>query len=58
MIDEEDFEITDHFRPAYARTLYNLQGDQVKSYYIAPEDIDYFTKPREAYTIVSRIQNL
>jgi len=45
-------------RPAYARTLYNLQGDQIQSYYIAPEDIKYFAKSREAYTIISRlIQN-
>ena len=57
-ITDPEFDIEKHFRPAYARTLYNLQGDQVKSYYIAPEDIDYFAKPREAYTIISRIHNL
>jgi hypothetical protein len=57
-ITDPEFDMEKHFRPAYARTLYNLQGDQVKSYYIAPEDIDYFAKPREAYTIISRIHNL
>ena len=55
-ITDPEFDMEKHFRPAYARTLYNLQGDQVKSYYIAPEDIDYFSKPREAYTIISRIK--
>jgi len=57
IITDPEFDMEKHFRPAYARTLYNLQGDQVKSYYIAPEDIDYFTKPREAYTIISRIKH-
>lgn len=52
-IDPEDLK---HFKPAYARTIYNLQGDQVKSYYIAEEDIDYLTKCREAYTIISRLK--
>ena len=56
-ITDPEFDMEKHFRPAYARTLYNLQGDQVKSYYIAPEDIDYFAKPREAYTIISRIKH-
>ena len=56
-INDPEFDMEKHFRPAYARTLYNLQGDQVKSYYIAPEDIDYFAKPREAYTIISRIKH-
>lgn len=56
-ISDPEFDMEKHFRPAYARTLYNLQGDQVKSYYIAPEDIDYFAKPREAYTIISRIKH-
>jgi hypothetical protein len=44
-----------HFKPAYARTLYSMQGDQTKSYYMAPEDIHWFSKPREAYTLISRL---
>ncbi len=44
------------FKPAYARTLYNIQGDEVRSYYIAPEDIHWFTSPREAYTLISRLK--
>lgn len=53
----QDIEPSDkrHFKPAYARTLYNMQGDQTLSYYIAPEDIHFFTKPREAYTLISRL---
>jgi len=47
-----------YFRPAYARTLYNMQGDECKLYYIAPEDIDWFLNPRMAYTLISRIKNL
>ena len=45
-----------NFKPAFARTLYNLQGDQVKSYYLAPEDVHWFTQPRSAYTLISRLQ--
>lgn len=44
-----------HFKLAYARTLYNMQGDQTRSYYMAPEDIHWFSKPREAYTLISRL---
>jgi len=45
-----------HFKLAYARTIYNLQGDEVKSYYLAPEDEQYFTQPRFAYTLISRLK--
>lgn len=44
-----------HFKLAYARTLYNMQGDETRSFYMAPEDIHWFTKPREAYTLISRL---
>ncbi len=46
-----------HYRTAYARTLYNMQGDECKSYYLAKEDIHWFTTPRIAYTLISRIKN-
>jgi len=51
-IDPEDRK---HFDVAYARTLYSVQGDAFKSIYIAPEDLHFFTKPREAYTLISRL---
>lgn len=44
------------FIPAYARTLYNMQGDETKSYYLAPEDIEWFANPRMAYTLISRLK--
>lgn len=44
-----------HFKPAYARTLYNIQGDETRSYYMAPEDLHWFSKNREAYTLISRL---
>jgi len=57
-IDPEILTDEKYFRPAYARTLYNMQGDDCKSYYVAPEDIDWFLNPRMAYTLISRIKNL
>ncbi len=45
-----------HFKPAYARTLYNLQGDEVKSFYVAPEDLHWFLTPRATYTLISRLK--
>ena len=45
-----------YFRPAYARTLFNMQGDEATSYYMAPEDIKWFLNPRMAYTLISRIK--
>lgn len=44
-----------YFRVAYARTLYNLQGDETKSFYVAPEDMKWFLNPRMAYTLISRL---
>ena len=44
-----------YFRVAYARTLYNLQGDEVRSYYMAEEDLHWFANPRMAYTLISRL---
>ena len=45
-----------NFRVAYARTLYNMQGDECKSYYMAKEDLKWFTNPRMAYTLISRLK--
>ena len=55
-IDPEILTDEKYFRPAYARTLYNMQGDDCKSYYIAPEDISWFLNPRMAYTLISRLK--
>jgi len=54
-LDIHQDKIEKYFKPAYARTLYNMQGDEAKSYYVAPEDIHWFANPRMAYTLISRI---
>ena len=53
-IEEDDLK---HFSLAYSRTLYNLQGDSVSSFYVAPEDMDWFLNGRMAYTLISRLKN-
>jgi len=45
-----------HFIPAYARTMYNMQGDSCKSYHIPDTDIKYFNNGRFAYTLISRLK--
>ena len=45
-----------HFVVAYARTLYNIQGDETDSFYVAPEDYKFFTTGRMAYTLISRLR--
>lgn len=46
-----------HFKLAYARTLYSVQGDEVKSFYVAPEDIDHILRLRGGvYTLISRLR--
>ena len=44
------------FLPAYARTLYNVQGDSIRSFYVVPEDMHWFLNPRMAYTLISRLK--
>jgi hypothetical protein len=48
-------DIKKYFKPAYARTLYGIQGKSIESYYYAPEDYKFLT-PRAAYTVISRIK--
>ena len=43
------------FRPAYALTLYCIQGDSIESYHYAKEDNKYINH-RSAYTLVSRLK--
>ena len=47
--------IKDNFDFSYARTIYNLQGATIGSYYFSPEDHEYIN-PRMAYTIISRLR--
>lgn len=48
-------ELNIFFIPAYALTLYNIQGEGVRSYHYAKED-DFFLNNRNAYTCISRLQ--
>ena len=52
-IDKDKF-IT-FFLPAYALTLYCIQGDSIPSYHYPKEDNDYI-KGRSAYTLISRLK--
>tara|TARA_B110000046_G_scaffold175802_1_gene200783 strand:+ start:1684 stop:4755 length:3072 start_codon:yes stop_codon:yes gene_type:complete len=48
----------DNFNYAYARTLYSVQGETLKSFYYPNEDL-YFIDGRTTYTLISRLkQNL
>lgn len=44
-----------YFEPAYARTLYNVQGKTIMSYHIPDESLNNFNDSRSAYTIISRL---
>jgi hypothetical protein len=44
------------FLPAYALTLYCIQGDSLSSYHY-PDDDDEFINERSAYTLISRLKN-
>ena len=55
-ISDELIENPKVFLPAYARTLFNLQGDSIRSFYVVPEDMSWFLKPRMAYTLISRLK--
>lgn len=46
------------FKPAYARTLYNVQGKTLDSYYVPDEELHYFNDPRKAYTLISRLKQI
>lgn len=59
LISKEEIQITKnelkYFRPAYAKTVYGVQGASLKSFYYAPEDY-CFINGRTAYTIISRLK--
>lgn len=46
-----------NFKPAYARTLYNVQGKTLKSFYIPDSDLKYYEDGtnRNAYVAISRL---
>lgn len=46
-----------NFMPAYALTIYALQGSSVNSYFCPIEDEKYYNNSSTAYTIISRIKN-
>jgi len=56
MSDDVMVEDRKHFKCAYARTLYNIQGDCCASFYVAPEDLEWFCNGRNAYTLISRLK--
>lgn len=45
-----------YFEPGYCRTLYNIQGRSIKSFYYAMEDLR-FIDGRGLYTLVSRLKD-
>ncbi len=45
-----------YFKPAYARTLYNVQGKSFKSYHVPNEEICRFDDSVKAYTLISRLK--
>lgn len=55
-ITHKQYKNKELIRPAYARTIYSLQGGAVNSFYICPEDLIFFSKSgRATYTIISRL---
>lgn len=60
IILDDDTEITKkeldkHFVLGYAITLYKAQGQQFRSFYYAPEDLQYLDG-RSTYTLISRLK--
>lgn len=44
------------FKPGYARTLYNVQGKTLNSYYVPQDELYWFRDGRRAYTLISRLK--
>ena len=58
--DNENFTITidefnKYFEAGYCRTLYNIQGESIKSFFYAPEDYKFLDNVR-TYTLISRLK--
>ncbi len=54
-ISKKQLKHTKFFKPAYALTIYALQGSECKSYFYAPED-NHLLTPRVAYVVISRLK--
>ena len=50
-------ELKRNFELGYCRTLYNIQGESIISFYFPIEDIDYIDG-RALYTLISRIKKI
>jgi len=50
-------ELEDNFELGYCRTLYNIQGESIKSFYFVLDDIR-FIDGRALYTLISRLKNV
>jgi hypothetical protein len=48
-------ELKKHFDLGYCRTLYNIQGESLSSFYFTMEDL-YFIDGRALYTLISRLK--
>jgi hypothetical protein len=46
-----------YFEPAYARTIYSIQGESMESFYFPNEDSNYLND-RTTYTIISRLKGM
>ena len=58
MIDDikvTPLQFNSYFKPAFARTTYNVQGRSLDNYYYPPEDYSMVT-PEVAYVVVSRLK--
>jgi hypothetical protein len=49
------YQLEKNFDLGYCRTLYNIQGESIKSFYFAMEDIN-FINGRSLYTLISRLK--
>jgi hypothetical protein len=46
---------TAYFEPGYCRTLYNIQGESLQSFYYAEDDFKFLSH-RATYTLISRLK--
>ena len=57
--DEDDINVElknlKYFNSGYCRTVYNIQGESIKSFYYAPEDYK-FLDGKTTYTVISRLK--
>jgi hypothetical protein len=56
LLEEKGADKESKVQVAYTRTLYNMQGDETPTFYVAREDMGWFVQPRMAYTLISRLK--